>query len=282
MLAEPSDNYIADTYGVASLGTLLAAGGLVAEEATEVVAKGQPIREWTLIDLTPWLVTLAVLGVMQSAAERDRLGGNTFKVLALGLAAGAATMLYAEGSDLVDAASTGKVTPMLGAEVIIATFAGVPAVRASWAALQKHGLPFIKIDLASEGALLTVAAVGYAVTALQQVSWGGQLLLYEDGTVLVGALRCFVVSSAAYVCQTAAIAGSKRLSSDTYKQLNAALAVDAAVRLFFAAGGSDVLQGPGAASADPFPLLFAVVAFFAAAFGWIVGATYQSRLSTVD
>merc|ERR1719401_605681 len=78
---------------------------------------------------------------------------------------------------------------------------------------------------------MTLLAAGYALTAIYQIVCGGAMVLYTQQLKIIGALRCFIAAAAAHVCQTAAVAGPKRLSSETYRTINLALALDGASSL---------------------------------------------------
>lgn len=213
------------------------------------------------------LVTLFVLKVMQSAASRDRLSGTTFRVLALGLLASFFLIffdsLYHLGRLLPQITSIGAVPwlPLVVSSVMLVT--SYISVTASYKALEDHGLPSFKLGVMSKGAApLSLLAVGYAVTAFHTLGMGAILTLYGPMKI-VGALRCFVVSGCAHVCQTAAVAGAKRLASETYMLLNLALILDSAARL----GTVAALGMPPSYSILP------AIALVSSAGGWLVGKT---------
>mmetsp|Transcript_76305 Transcript_76305/g.192862 ORF Transcript_76305/g.192862 Transcript_76305/m.192862 type:complete len:166 (-) Transcript_76305:75-572(-) len=150
-------------------------------------------------------------------------------------------------------------------------FAAVSAIGASYRALEDHGLPKFKTaitaDKEDEGArwMLTILAAGLAFTAVQQVFAGGFMMLYTRLKAL-GAMRCFIMAACAHVCQTAAVAGPKRLASETYRLLNLTVAVDSAARLYSAVAPTGL---PGV-TAIP-----AGIALFSSAGGWLVGKLYK-------
>ncbi|CAE7840411.1 unnamed protein product [Symbiodinium sp. KB8] len=111
--------------------------------------------------------------------------------------------------------------------------------------------------------------VGYFVTSLHQVLWGSASLF--GGFPALGALRCFVVAACAHVCQTASVAGPKRLSSETYRTLNLALLLDATARIAMLVAAANK---PSALLASV--LVFPAVDAFCAMGGWLVGKYYKA------
>jgi len=146
--------------------------------------------------------------------------------------------------------------------------AALPTVGASYRALEDHGLPKIKTAITGSTTLMTMLAVGLALSAVHQLVWGFSLLLYTPYKTM-GALRCFIVSGCAHVCQTAAVAGPKRLSSDTYSVLNLALAIDSAVQLATTYRFGFPGWGTGV------PVTLHCIGLFSALGAWIVGKTYK-------
>ncbi|CAE7357795.1 CCD1 [Symbiodinium sp. CCMP2456] len=186
----------------------------------------------------PVIVTAIACGVLRSASARDRLGGGTFRLLSLGLLFACSLLFLRAISSvgvLLAVASKGpvslRVEALLLAQVPI-LFVSCFGCKAAYGTLAKEGLPKFKMALRAEKGrkwLLTLLAVGYFVTSLHQVLWGSASLF--GGFPALGALRCFVVAACAHVCQTAAVAGPKRLSSETYRTLNLALLLDATARI---------------------------------------------------
>jgi len=222
--------------------------------------------------LASLLEALAVLYVMRGAANRNRLNGGTFRALALALVAAGFVVLFDSGKHLVQAVQivaqggtavwTG-VVPVARARVI-ASVAAVFALRASYTTLLRHGVPPIKTAVyCKESWMLSLVALGQALVAGHHLIVGAAQMLYTDAAA--GALRCFLSAACAHVCQTAAVAGSQRLSSNTYRWLNFSLILAGLLRLYVA-----YLAMPGG-----FCLKAEIVASAAqsltAAFAWAVG-----------
>jgi len=217
------------------------------------------------------LITLFVLKVMQSAAARDRLGGTTFRVLALGLLASffliLVDALITLSSVLPQIVSTASVPwyPLVASLVMLVT--SYISVTASYKALEEHGLPSFKLGVMSKGAApLSLLAVGYAVTTVHSLGWGAILTLYSPMKI-AGALRFFVVAGCAHVCQTAAVAGAKRLASETYRLLNLALILDSVARL-------GILMTVGM---PPTSFILPAITLLSSAGGWLVGKTASKK-----
>lgn len=213
------------------------------------------------------LITLFVLKVMQSAAARGRLGGTTFRVLALGLLASFFLIfvhsLHHLGHLLQQITSIASAPwyHLIASLVMLVT--SYTLVTTSYKALEEHGLPSFKLGVMSKGAApLSLLAVGYAVTAVHSLGCGAITTLYGPMKI-VGVLRCFVVAGCAHVCQTAAVAGAKRLASETYMLLNLALILDSVARL----GTLRTLGMPSTYSILP------AIALLSSAGGWLVGKT---------
>jgi len=216
------------------------------------------------------LCAIASLQVLRNAASRDRLSGGTFRMLCLGLLAGFSAMLFNSGCQVMELTlrSQGVFNVRSAIRVAATIFASVSGLGAAYRALEDHGLPKFKTEIrAAKGRrwLLTLVAAGCAFTAVQQLVIGGVLLFYSRYKA-VGALRCFVISACAHVCQTAAVAGPKRLSSETYGLLNAAVALDAVVRLSLWVGTE---IGVAALPAAP-----ALVTLLSAGVGLLIGKLY--------
>ncbi|CAE8594228.1 unnamed protein product [Polarella glacialis] len=217
------------------------------------------------------LVARASCEVLRGAAARGRLSGGTFRVLSLGLLSAFAMLLFdalfRTSSTLILIRGSAQLVPLGLAAVTAGT--AVSGLRAAYGVLAAEGLPKWKLEVRSEKRprwLLTLLAAGYAATALHQVLWGGAMLLYSKFKLL-GALRCFVVAACAHVCQTAAVAGPKRLNSESYRTLNIALFMDGAARIALLVASSSSLS----AGLRVFP----AVELICAAGGWMIGKTYK-------
>lgn len=234
---EGADASVEQAYSRAQLGMSV----LVASEAIAVVA-GQGAASAGSMSvhigrLQALIVTVAALKVMKGAAARGRLSGGTFRMLALGLLAGFGVVTYHAVFQVIQvlvSAMTGAGISLSAVATLslgyVAAAAGALTVAAAYRTLEEQTLPKFKLAVQAETMPLTALAVGYAVAAMHAVVWGGAVVLYSK-LKLIGALRCFVVAACAHVCQTAAVAGPKRLSSETYQLLNLGLVVDGAVRL---------------------------------------------------
>jgi len=223
------------------------------------------ILEQSRLGMVPVLLaTSAVLRVLRNATLRSRLSGTTFRVLALANVAAFSVVLYHITFQLWRLLF-GLPGPLRNLPIypvciaMLAQFAAFYAVRASYCVLEEEGLPSF-----GRPRLKNVLAFGYALTMTHQVVWGGGLLLYSN-LKTTGALRCFVLAACAYVCQTAAVAGPRRLASDTYKTLNVVLCIDSALRLATALRAESISLGTAATVALP------AVALASSAGGWLVG-----------
>mmetsp|Transcript_90058 Transcript_90058/g.285156 ORF Transcript_90058/g.285156 Transcript_90058/m.285156 type:complete len:355 (-) Transcript_90058:67-1131(-) len=263
----------------AALGT-----GILA--ATEVAGAlrhwGRPSAGYSLGVVPVLLLTMASLRVLQSAASRGRLSGGTFRMMSLASLAAFAAMLFVTCFDVLKMFALLAVGRFSWAAIlplcigILAINTALPAIGASYGTLAAEGLPKFKTAVRAEKGnrgLLTLLAIGYVVTAVHQVMWGGAMLMYSNWKV-VGALRCFIVAACAHVCQTAAVAGPKRLSSETYRTLNLALMLDSAI----CCGTVVFLGAPtsfGAARAVAVVGALPLVSLLSSAGGWAVGKLYR-------
>lgn len=232
-----------------------------------------------------FVVAALALRVLNSAAARNRLSGTTFKVLAMGLASAFCAImvnsLYVVGKLLLGPVIKRWTMPFIGGMMSqkmsyvlplagvagLSIFTAFHAVRACYGTLQEHGVPKFKMTIKSkESVVLSLLAMCYFATSLHSVYWGGILAMYSPFKT-AGALRCFVVAACAHVLQGAAVAGSKRLSSDTYTTLNLALMFDAGVRLATVM----LLRSP--------KLLWipSIVALIASVGGFLVGKSYKEK-----
>lgn len=238
---------------------------------------GRMVATANFADFTvaPLIMTAVSCSVLRSAASRDRLNGGTFRMLGLAVLSASTLFLLKTIMDLsVLVRLLGERPVPLDTEAFL--LAQVPLAlvawygfRAGYGTLHQHGLPKFKFAVRAEGrSWLTLLAVGYAATAVHQVIWGSACLF--SGPFTLGALRCFVVAAVAHVCQTAAVAGPKRLSSETYRTLNLALILDGLARIAILVATADK---PPALLASV--LVFPAVDFFCALGGWLVGKYYK-------
>jgi hypothetical protein len=229
---------------------------LAATEAISGVLSGPPMDSYTSM-VSVLIVTSAALRNLRSATIRGRLDGSTFRVLALALLAAFSVIFYHVCFQLWRLLFGMRSTSLQAVFIAtVAVSAATFAVKASYQVLQEEGLPYLKPPRSRN-----ILAIGYLVTAVHQVVWGGSLLLYSN-LKTAGALRCFVLGACAYVCESAASAGSKRLSSSTYKSLNVALAIDSVIRLNSALGAVE----PTLAS-----LALPAVTLVSSTGGWLMG-----------
>mmetsp|Transcript_43281 Transcript_43281/g.78802 ORF Transcript_43281/g.78802 Transcript_43281/m.78802 type:complete len:348 (+) Transcript_43281:30-1073(+) len=234
-----------------------------------------------LLEATPLaslLEALAVLYVMRGAANRNRLNGGTFRALALALVAAGFVILFDSGKHLVlatqqviqgGAAVWTSVVPAARARVI-ASVAAVFALRASYTTLLRHGVPPIKTAVrCKESWLLSLVALGQALVAGHHLIVGATQMLYS--TPAAGALRCFLSAACAHVCQTAAVAGFKRLSSTTYRWLNFSLVLAGLLRLYVACL---LLPGGFCLKAE---IVASAVQSLTAVYAWAVGTVVAAQ-----
>lgn len=216
-------------------------------------------------------VAAAALWVLQDAARRDRLSGGTFRMLSLGALLAFSGLLAHAGFEIAGWFKVGFVTPypLVFASAIFWT--SLPTIDTAHKVLKEYGIPDIKMDVSSRGKgmskyVCTVLAIGYLVSAAQQLLVGANGFLYT-GAKTQGMLRCFVMASAFHVCQTAAVAGPARLSSATYGWLNKALMVETLTRLAcrFYFGHGD----PGLA------VIFPVIGLVSSFGGWLMSRLYK-------
>lgn len=227
--------------------------------------------------VAPLIMTAVSCSVLRSAAGRDRLNGGTFRMLGLAVLGASTLFLLKAIMDVsVLVRLLGERPVPLETEAFL--LAQVPLAFVAWYGFQggygtliQHGLPKFKFSVRAEKGrtwLLTLLAVGYAATAIHQVIWGSACLF--TGPFTLGALRCFVVAAVAHVCQTAAVAGPKRLSSETYRTLNLALILDGVARIAILVATADK---PPALLASV--LVFPAVDLFCALGGWLIGKYYK-------
>merc|ERR1719291_23192 len=237
---------------------------LLGMEIVSAFGSSQTVQQMRLGMVPVLLATSAVLRLLRSAVLRNRLCGTTFRVLALANVSAFSVIFYHISFQLwrllfglPGPLRDLPLYPVLVA--VLAQCAAFYAVRASYRVLEEEGLPSL-----SRPRLKNILAFGYALTMIHQVVWGGGLLLYSN-LKTTGALRCFVLAACAYVCQTAAVAGPQRLSSDTYKTLNVVLCIDSALRLASTLRTESVSLGTAATVALP------AVALASSASGWLIG-----------
>mmetsp|Transcript_66725 Transcript_66725/g.159557 ORF Transcript_66725/g.159557 Transcript_66725/m.159557 type:complete len:361 (-) Transcript_66725:101-1183(-) len=227
--------------------------------------------------LASLLEVLAVLYVMRGAANRSRLNGGTFRVLALSLVAAAFIILFDSGTQVVVAlqgvaklglSSWSAVVPVARARVI-AMVASAYALWASYTTLLRHGVPPIKTAVrCKESWILTGVAFGQAAVAAHHMVVGAMDMLYSSPSA--GALRCLVSAACAHVCQTAAVVGKKRLASTTYRWLNFSLVLAGLVRLFVA------YSSPSGDIRLKFEVAASTLQTVTAAYAWAVGTAAAS------
>eukprot|EP00667_Euglena_gracilis_P008333 EG_transcript_8440 len=163
---------------------------------------------------------LATVNVLLSATRRDRLDGNTFKALNVGLAVLSAGFIVGEYLNPA---------PFLPPSLRLAFAVGAGVV--SWLVGQGHGLPTVKlavsspISLASAYAAMSVLLLGtglglFVEATLWQANFFIVNYLVGSSTVFTSGSFCVFLAVVMNALQAAAVAGPKRLSSDTYKQLN--------------------------------------------------------------
>lgn len=227
--------------------------------------------------IAPLIMAAVCCGVLRSAAGRDRLNGGTFRTLGLAVLSASTLFLLKNVMDLsVLVRLLGERPVPLETEGFLLAQAPLAAIawygcRAGYGMLQQYGLPKFKLDVRAQKGrkwLLTLLAVGYAATAVHQVVWGSACLFV--GPFTLGALRCFIVAACAHVCQTAAVAGPKRLSSETYRTLNLALILDGLTRIAILIATADK---PPALLARV--LVLPAVELFGALGGWLIGKSYK-------
>ena len=167
---------------------------------------------------------LAASVVLRSAALRSRLTGTTFKVLNLSLLASSALLFVAE---LFQSLSEGGI----GFKTLSATLtAGI-----SYIALRRHGWPKFKLSIGDNnlqklaqsylilsvctGALIVLNSLGSGVLSYLFGKATREIILEPHHFITYAALLA-IQGGILHTLQSAAVAGEKRLSSDTYKKLN--------------------------------------------------------------
>ena len=149
-----------------------------------------------------------IMQTLRSAAKRDRLDGNTFRLLSLGFVGDAFQNLLTHGPMLV---SSGEgLSPLF----ILRSFADIyvastcfPIVTKNWPELDHLAI--------QKGNLLTVLYFVALLGFLGRVFAGGSPLLVALTLTLNGAAQ----------------AGDERLSSQTYRYLNTALVMTSGIML---------------------------------------------------
>jgi len=164
--------------------------------------------------------------VLRSASLRNRLSGTTFKVLNLSLFASSVLLFVAE---LFQSISEGGI----GFKTLSATL----TAAVSYLALRRHGLPEFKFSTQGAiGKVLTLAQAYFILTVwtgalVVSNSVGSGLISFLFGKVtrevilephhfITFAALLAIQAGTLHTLQSAAVAGEKRLSSDTYKKLN--------------------------------------------------------------
>ena len=180
--------------------------------------------------------------VLRSAAGRGRLGGTTFKTLNLSLAASSCVVFLAE---VLQAFAEGGI----GFKMLVAAITAAVSVGA----LRRHGVPPLAklktsmLTPASDADPATLVPLARAYAALACASLLFAALFAVGAPWLSGALRLltsdevllshhFLTCAALLLVQAgmlqtlhgAAIAGAKRMASDTYRKLNLGACVSGA------------------------------------------------------
>ena len=162
--------------------------------------------------------------ICRSAARRDRLDGTTFKFLNLGAFL---SFVYLTMLQFADRSCITTINFVRASATIFGSLA-------TGKALLQYGFPVIKLKGSN---ILSVFYLACSVLTLISQLKLNSLFFKANGKIV---LNCFVnpfemlLEPAIYLALAgAAIAGPKRLSSDTYKKLNLTLMLSLIVRIFF-------------------------------------------------
>jgi len=188
----------------------------------------------TAVDWSGLYVTLIVASVLQGASSRGRLEGNTFKLLNLGLFLSSIlfyTVSIAKQKVLLGGSFFSINTLRLTSQLAFAVFSALPC----YLSLKEYGLPKPKMQFLPFASLpflclFSAASVGLfsLFTALSQsisIAISSKTLVSCFAALAPSAtgVSCFLVPLILFALHGAALAGPKRLSSDTYKALSASI-----------------------------------------------------------
>ncbi|QDZ19661.1 hypothetical protein HOP50_03g21790 [Chloropicon primus] len=184
---------------------------------------------------------LAASVVLRSAALRGRLTGTTFKVLNLSLLVSSTLLFVAEVFQSISEGGIGFKT--LSATITAAI---------SYIALKRHGWPTFKFELgenkllalskgyfglsACTGVFMVLNTLGSGVLSFLFGKLTGETILEPHHFITFAALLA-IQGGILHTLQTAAVAGEKRLSSETYRNLNLGVilsAISALMGIFWA------------------------------------------------
>jgi hypothetical protein len=216
---------------------------------------------------------LAVVNVLVSATQRDRLDGGTFRALNAGLAVLSAGFLVGE------AISPAPLMPP-NLRVVFAVVAAVVSLLVG----REHGFPTWKFAVSRRAPVSLAYAALSGVMALvglglfvEATVWQSSFFIYNylvgSSTIVTSGSFCLMLAIVANVLQAAAVAGPKRLASDTYKQLN----VGCIASGFWMLGS--IVGTLAFGYAGPFTVaVWTLLGAGLVATGWVghhIGATYQ-------
>eukprot|EP01041_Mallomonas_annulata_P001114 gene1114-2165_t len=226
-----------------------------------------------------WILAYVSMSTVRSAELRDRLSGNTFKLLNMGLFLSFFTILVdASYSVPSNGSSIALLLLQFGYIGMLVSFI-LEAVRI----FSKCGPPIVRLNMNN------VLSASYMVSAVFAFVSGcatrvSLLLPYHlslpSWLVLTGyqcalGLRCFLFPAALTALSGAAAIGPKRLSSQTYQWLNAAIIVDCMLAL---EGGASLRRmGLPLVLTGKKVLPTTILTLLAAITGYVRGALYKEK-----
>jgi hypothetical protein len=159
-----------------------------------------------------WWLGSRVAKVLSDAARRGRLSASTFQLLNVGFIA-------ALGGEVASLAFMRGGSNVLGA-LISRGFLALASARA----LRRYGLPRLPLllPLSSLDQLKEPLAIAYALLGTY-VAWIGGAALIGSAALPAQACMHLLPAAALFALRGAAVAGPKRLASETYQALNRAL-----------------------------------------------------------
>ena len=209
---------------------------------------------YDLLRLPSLLLTAKSFDILQSAARRRRLDATTFKFLNLG---NFLSLGYIAALEFVDVGRGGALYTT--DKMALRAVALLGALTCEFGLL-KYGLPSMKLVGSN---LLSLMYMVCAVLATYSVVDFSALLGIGDP------IQAFMFPSVLLALSGAAIAGDKRLASDTYKSLNLTMLLIVISRL-----GMDLVGLVSIATQHQLSYLFTALTTFTCLFGYYKGNAF--------
>lgn len=207
---------------------------------------------------------------LASAAARNRLEGNTFKVLNMGqfvssvLVSIVATYLFCLKASSI--AVRGKIPTDILLYFTVGIIGGIPSFKA----LRNFGIPKFKLELK----LSPTLAMGYLFAAALSVAAQSFSIMFYPGSasaVVRAVSSTITMTTFSLALHGASIVGPKRLSSETYKGLNSAMTI-----YLICNAVESIYKG------NPWIVIASIFGAVIAQLGFRAGANYNEQTDRTD